>query len=584
MRQFKYQQDHTKATPKLEGWRTFAVLLAIFILFSALLGRHMYLLTKQGDFLEHQGLIRFQRNLVVASERGKLLDRDGNPLAISSPVKSIWVSPAELVENNATDELPKIERILKMNHKDFLDKFKDKKKTFVWLARGLSPYDAGQIMALDIPGVYIMPEYKRFYPMQDSLAPILGSVNRDNIGLEGLELSLNKQLSGKDGSRVVTKNRKGEIVQDDRPPIMATPGQNIELTIDQKIQFYAFKELKNAVDKAKAKSGSVVVMDAHTGEIYAMANYPSFNPHSSNVPASERRNRSVTDTYEPGSIMKPIIISAALDRGLITPTTLFDTRALKVGPATVKDTHEHPSLTVEGIIQTSSNVGSTKVGWLMKPEVMHTAISDAGFGKKIDLKFPGVVAGRILPWKSWKPIEQATISFGHGISVNLLQMMQSYTLFTTDGLLIQPHLIKGQKSYPKQILKPDTAKKMRIMMQRVTEKGGTATMAAMDYYTAAGKTGTARKLENGHYVMKYIASFVGFAPAQNPRLIIGVMIDEPKDGGYYGGVIAGPVFKNIAQSVLTMWNVPHDKEPLLKPEERTLDLSAPEKNQDLVDM
>lgn len=557
----RYQQN-LKPAMRLAPGRVAVVLSLLGMLLLALLARAIYLQVVQQDFLQNQGDARFRRTLLLEANRGEITDRNGEPLAISTPVQSIWASPVDMqLDAVPTAKLQQLARLLEMPLDEVKRKLSDNKREFVYLKRQISPALAHQVMALEIPGVAKQQEFRRYYPAGEMLAHVVGFTGVDGKGQEGFELTREKMLAGKHGSRTVLKDRRGHIVEDLAVIEPPRDGQTLQLSIDKRIQYLAYRELKAAMEVNKAKAGGVVVLDARTGEVLALANTPSYNPNNRAVLEPEmRRNRAVVDMFEPGSTMKPFPIAMALDAGKVTPDTVFDTQTYRIGPATVRDTHPKPAMTVTQIIQKSSNVGSSKMAAMFSPEDMWTFYRQAGFGQSPQTGFPGESAGRLRDWQNWRPIEQATMSFGYGVSVSLLQLARSYTVFTSRGTLLPVSFTRLGAPLPgKSLIKPETAKKMRDMMVTVTEEGGTAVRAQVLGYHVGGKSGTARKLVGGAYAAnKHIGLFVGFAPATTPRLIVALMIDEPGAGAYYGGAVAGPAFSNIMAGSLRILGVEPD--------------------------
>ena len=557
----RYQQN-LKPAMRLAPGRVAVVLFLLGALLLALLARAIYLQVVQQDFLQNQGDARFRRTLLLEANRGEITDRNGEPLAISTPVQSIWASPVDMqLDAVPAAKLQQLARLLEMPLDEVKRKLSDNKREFVYLKRQISPALAQQVMALEIPGVAKQQEFRRYYPAGEMLAHVVGFTGVDGKGQEGFELTREKMLAGKHGSRTVLKDRRGHIVEDLAVIEPPRDGQTLQLSIDKRIQYLAYRELKAAMEVNKAKAGGVVVLDARTGEVLALANTPSYNPNNRAVLEPEmRRNRAVVDMFEPGSTMKPFPIAMALDAGKVTPDTVFDTQTYRIGPATVRDTHPKPAMTVTQIIQKSSNVGSSKMAAMFSPEEMWTFYRQAGFGQSPQTGFPGESAGRLRDWQNWRPIEQATMSFGYGVSVSLLQLARAYTVFTNGGALLPVSFTRLGAPLPgKSLITPDTAKKMRDMMVTVTEEGGTAVRAQVLGYHVGGKSGTARKLVGGAYAAnKHIGLFVGFAPATTPRLIVAMMIDEPGAGAYYGGTVAGPAFSNIMAGSLRILGVEPD--------------------------
>ncbi|AXK40809.1 penicillin-binding protein 2 [Crenobacter cavernae] len=540
--------------------RVRVVLLGLGLLFLTLVGRALYLQVVQQDFLQNQGDARFRRSLVLEANRGVITDRNGEPLAISTPVQSIWASPDDMVPV-PPDKLRKLAGLLEMPASDIAGKLADKKREFVFLKRQISPEVANAVMALGVPGVARQQEYRRYYPAGEVMAHVVGFTGVDGKGQEGLELAREKMLAGKNGSRVVLKDRRGHIIEDLAAIERPRDGQTLVLSIDQRIQYLAYRELKNAVEVNKAKAGGVVVLDGKTGEVLALANYPSYNPNNRRILEPEmRRNRAVVDLFEPGSTMKPFPVSMAIENGKVTPDTWMDTQPYMIGPATVRDSHPKPAMTVTEVIQKSSNVGSSKMALMFAPEQMWTFYDQVGFGRSTRSGFPGEASGRLRNWKGWRPIEQATMSFGYGVSVSLIQLAHAYTIFTNNGELLPVSFARLAAPMPsKPVISAGTAKKMRDMMMAVTQEGGTGIRAQVLGYHVGGKSGTARKLVNGGYAAdKHIGLFVGFAPATAPRLIVAVMIDEPTGGSYYGGTVAGPAFSAITAGSLRIMGVKPD--------------------------
>ncbi|BAK75015.1 peptidoglycan synthetase FtsI [Pseudogulbenkiania sp. NH8B] len=562
MRVYSMNTRSPKASPALRmtPGRVRLVLLALALLFLALIGRALYLQVAQQDFLQNQGEARFRRALVLEANRGVITDRNGEPLAISSPVQTIWASPASM-EPVPPAKLRELARLLELGPAELDAKLSDRKREFVYLKRQISPELADKVMALGIPGIAKQQEFRRFYPAGESMAQLIGFTGVDGRGQEGLELAREKMLAGKNGRRVVLKDRRGHIIEDVAAIEYPKDGQTLNLAIDQRIQYLAYRELAAAVEVNKAKAGSIVVLDGKSGELLALANVPSFNPNSrKELDPERRRNRAVIDMFEPGSTMKPFPIAMALNAGKVNPNMVFDTNPYSIGPARVRDSHPKPSMTLTEVIQKSSNVGASKVALLFSPEQMWTFYDEVGFGRSVHAGFPGEIAGRLRHWQSWRPIEQATMSFGYGVSVSLLQLARAYTIFTNNGSLLPVSLTRLSSPLPaKPIISPDAARKMREMLMTVTQAGGTGTRAQVLGYNVGGKSGTARKLVNGGYQAdKHRGLFIGFAPATNPRLIVAVMIDEPGAGSYYGGSVAGPAFSNTMAGALRIMGVEPD--------------------------
>ena len=532
---------------------------ALAVGFAGLLGRGVYLQTSQHEFLKNQGDQRFVRTLTLPASRGMITDRNGATLALSAPTESLFAMPSEMDEMPTEAQLEKLSSIIDVPVASIKEKL-GKKKDFIYLKRQLSKEKADEIAALGIKGFGFQKELKRHYPMGNLFAHVIGFTNIDGKGQEGLELSREDILRGSDGAKVVLRDNKGNIVDSLDSPRNNAPknGRDMVLSLDQRIQTLAYEELNKAVDYHQAKAGTVVVLDAQTGEILALVNSPAYDPNQPGSAGSEqRRNRAVTDMIEPGSAMKPFTIAKALDSGKVNTSQRFNTNPYKIGPATVRDTHVYPSLDLRGIMQKSSNVGTSKLSAMFKPKEMYDFYHDLGVGVRMHSGFPGESAGLLRNWKRWRPIEQATMSFGYGLQLSLLQLARAYTMLTHDGELL-PVSFEKQAVAPegKRVIKAETARQIREMMVAVTEPGGTGTAGAVDGFDVGAKTGTARKLINGRYVdNKHVATFVGFAPAQNPRVIVAVTVDEPTANGYYGGTVAGPVFKQVMSGSLNILGV-----------------------------
>ncbi len=547
---------------KLPAWRARLFLLLLMVWFLVLVGRAFYLQGVNKDFLRQKGEARYSRVISLNANRGHILDRNGEPLAVSTPVESVAASPRD-VEITAS-QLEKLARLLGLPQAELKRKLADK-RDFVYLKRQLPPDLAEQVLKLDIPGVFLQREYRRYYPYGDQTAHVLGFTDVDDRGQEGVELAFDQRLAGIDGSRRVLKDRLGNIIEGVESIRAPQDGQPVVLSIDRNIQYLAYRELLNAVTLHRAKAGAAVVLDARTGEVLALVNQPSYNPNrrSKDVPVAYLRNRAVTDVFEPGSTLKPFTVAFALESGRVRPDTVIQTGPgfLTIGPATIRDAHPAGALTVAQVIQKSSNVGAAKMALMLPPEYMWDRFHKLGFGKPPGVGFPGEAAGKVRPVQTWRPIEQATMSYGHGISVSLLQLARAYTVFANDGELRALSLLRLDTPAPaERVFSAATAQAVRAMLELVVQPGGTAPRAQVVGYRVAGKTGTAHKLAaNGTYAEdRYVASFVGLAPASHPRLIVAVMIDEPSAGQYYGGQVAAPVFAQIMAGALRMLSVPPD--------------------------
>ncbi|MFZ6674963.1 peptidoglycan D,D-transpeptidase FtsI family protein [Undibacterium sp. Xuan67W] len=545
---------------KLPVWRSRLVLFFLFAAFLALITRALWLQGMSTEFLQKQGASRYARTLELPATRGRITDRNGQVLASSVPVKAIWAIPDDVLEA-PKEKLHQLAALLDMPESELRKKL-DSDRQFVYLKRQVEAEVAEKIVALGINGIETRKEYKRFYPEGEVMSHVVGFTNVEDIGQEGIELASEKNLAGKTGSRRVIKDRLGRIVEDIESIREPHDGKDLTLSIDSKVQYIAYTHLKEAIEKHKAKAGGAVVLDVKTGEVLALVNLPSYNPNDRSIlTGAQLRNRVMTDTFEPGSTMKPFTVALALETGRVTPDTQIQTApgSMTIGKDTIHDAHKQGVLTVAQVIQKSSNIGTVKMALQMPPQEMWEMFTTVGFGQQPKFGFPGAVAGRLRNFKTWRPIEQATMSYGHGVSVSLIQMARAYMIFARNGDMI-PLTFQKSSDQPvgHRVISEKTAQQLRMMMETVTEPGGTATQARIAGYRVAGKTGTAHKIEGGKYVNKYVGDFVGFAPVSNPRVIVAVMIDEPTTGGYYGGTVAAPVFAAITANILRSMNVPPD--------------------------
>ena len=544
---------------KFPSWRRRVLLLAVLSGFAVLLGRSVFLQAMHTDFLQQKGDARYSRVMTLSAHRGMITDRHGEPLAISTPVESIWASPPDVEAEPA--QLKKLSELIGIKQAD-LHKKLSKDRSFVYLKRRMPPPDAARVMQLGIPGVFMQREYRRYYPAAEVTAHLVGFTGIDDKGQEGMELVFQKWLSGKSGSRHVLKDRRGHIVEDLEAVKVPQDGHDLALSIDRNIQYLAHRELARAVEEHKAKAGAIVVLDAKSGEVLAIANQPVYNPNNPVKIAGKSRNRAIVDIFEPGSTLKPFTAAAALEAGTFKAESHIETAPgyMRIGSATIHDAHPQGLLTVSQVIQKSSNVGAAKMALSLQPQYLWSTFNQMGFGSPVNIGFPGEATGKLRPYKSWRPIEQATMSYGHGISLSLIQLARAYTVFANDGEIKPVSLIR-MKEPPvgQQVFSAATARSVRDMLETVVQPGGTAPHAQVMGYRVAGKTGTAHKLDVGGYAAdRYVSSFVGMAPASNPRLIIAVMIDEPSDGKYYGGTVAGPVFSAVMAGALRQLAVPQD--------------------------
>ncbi|HEX2651660.1 MAG TPA: penicillin-binding protein 2 [Burkholderiales bacterium] len=546
---------------RLPQWRARFALALLLAAFLVLAGRSAYLQSLKTGFLQEKGEARYARVLEIPGTRGRILDRNGEALAISTPVKSVWAIPEDFSAKSA--QLAALGRLLGQEPREIERRISGAERDFVYLKRQIPPETAAKVAALGIPGLYEQSEFRRYYPGGETTAHVVGFTGVDDAGQEGIELAHQSQLAGTAGSRRVIKDRLGRIVEDVESIRAAQDGHDLTLALDSKVQNIAFGALKAAVEAHKAKAGAIVVLDVRTGEVLALANLPSYNPNNrAKVSPAQVRNRVMTDTFEPGSTLKPFTIGLALELGRVTPQTLIPTApgALTIGNYTIHDAHPGGQMTVSQVLQKSSNVGSAKIALSLPREEMHELFRRVGFGAAPHLGFPGEASGKLRPAKTWRPVEQATMAYGHGISVSLIQLAHAYTIFARDGELVPLSLVRtATTAGGTRVLSPEVAREMRAMLESAVQPGGTAPRARIAGWRVAGKTGTAHKQENGGYAAsKYVSSFVGFAPVSEPRLVIAVMLDEPSDGQYYGGQVAAPVFAQVMQGALRLMGAPYD--------------------------
>ena len=584
-------------------WRVKFLIGAIGLGFAVLIGRAAWIQIIHNDFYLQQGASRYERRIALPASRGRIVDRHGELLASSVPSPSLWAIPKDLVVT--PDELQALAKLIDMRPQD-LKKRLGSNPNFVWLRRQVPDDVAQKVAALKIKGVHELRESRRQYPEGEAAAHIVGFTNIEDEGQEGIELAYQKQLAGRDGARHVLKDRLGRVVESVGDLVPPEDGQPVRLSIDAKVQFYAYQRIRDAVAQHKAKAGSVVVLDAVTGEVLALANVPSYTPEDRrNLTGAQLRNRALTDTFEPGSTMKPLIAALAIETRRVRPDTIIATAPgrMTIDGSTISDSHAHGDLTVAEVIQKSSNVGTAKMALQMQPREMWELYSAVGLGQKPQIGFPGVVTGRLRPYKSWRRIEQVTMSYGYGLSASLFQLAQAYTIFATDGELIPMTLLKrdaaegpprklAEQGRPptlafktafkpgdadgdpvarpadaepipvrgQRVISPATARAVRQMLQLATGPGGTAPKAQTMGYSVGGKTGTAHKQEGKGYAgNKYRSWFVGIAPISKPRIVVAVMVDEPSAGVYFGGLVAAPVFSQVVQQTLHRLGVMPDQ-------------------------
>ncbi|VAW80659.1 Cell division protein FtsI [Peptidoglycan synthetase] [hydrothermal vent metagenome] len=543
--------------------------------FTVLAGRSAQLQLVDQEFLQEQGDARHLRTVKVPAHRGMIVDRNGEPLAISTPVQSVWVNPQELVASPG--EMSRVAELLALGA-DKLQRLIGQRKDlkFVYLRRRIPPDRAQQIMDLGIRGIYLQREYRRYFPAGEVASHLIGFTNVDDHGQEGLELAYDDWLTGEPGAKRVIKDGHRHIIENVENIRSARPGKTLSLSIDRRIQYLAYRELKAAVRQHNARSGSIVVLDNRTGEVLALANQPSFNPNNrKRLKPSRMRNRAATDVFEPGSTMKPFIIAAALQSGEYQANTRISTSPgqFQVGVYTIKDMHDYGVLDLAGVIRKSSNVAASKIALSLEPELLWGYLSGAGFGQSTGSGFPGEADGHLANYHRWRDIERATLAYGYGLSVTAMQLAQAYSVFANDGYRVPVSLLRRNTRPEREVVySPEVARSVRSMMESVVKEGGTAPMAAVSGYRVAGKTGTVHKSVSGGYAQdKYISVFAGMAPASDPSLVAVVMINEPRNGKHFGGQVAGPVFSRVMAGALRVLNVTPDDTPLLRTQLRKQD-------------
>lgn len=547
---------------KLSPTRSHIAMFVFAGLFAALAIKAVYVQLVSQDFLQNEAENRFVRTQKLESTRGKILDRNGIVLASSLPARSIGVYPHKF--EASTEQLQSLAKLLKMSEAEIAKRVNAAGRSYFYLQRQVDPAVGEQIAKLKIKGLDLQREFKRLYPGGEASAQVVGFTSIDDDGIDGVEHAFQTELTGQAGVRRVTRNNLGHVIDEDESAASpARAGRDLELSIDTRIQDLAFQAVKEAVTTHRAKAGSAVVIDVQTGEVLALANWPTYNPNQrKGVTTAAMRNRALVDTYEPGSTIKPFTIATALDRGKVRPSTVIATGGgkLVVGQHTLNDSHPYGDLTIEQVVQKSSNVGTARIALeMLGAEPLWSTLTQAGFGQAPQIGFPGAAAGRVRAHKNWKPVELATISYGYGISTSLLQVTRAYTAFATDGILLPVSITKTNGAPEGQrLMKPETAIAVRKMLEMAAGPQGTALQAQTIGYRVGGKTGTARKQANGVYTGKYIGSFVGIAPISAPRIVIGVMIDEPGAGKFYGGEVAAPAFSKIAQDTLRILKIQPD--------------------------
>ena len=514
------------------------------------------------QFYQRQGDARFLREMPIPVSRGTIFDRNGEPLAVSTPVMSIWANPPEVLEND--QRIPQLAKALGVDAGELKDRLAQRAdREFVYLRRQMSPEAAQAVLDLRIPGINGQREFKRYYPSGEVTAHVLGFTNIDDRGQEGLELAYDEWLAGEPGSKRVIRDRMGRVVENLEQLRAPKPGQNLTLSIDRRIQFLAYSELKTTLEKFQADSGSIAILDVRTGEVLAMANLPTYNPNAvGGSHPSQRRNRSMTDVLEPGSTIKPVLLAAALSSGKYTPTSpLIDTTGghWYFQGHDIHDTHNWGVLTPTGVITKSSNVGAAHIAMQLDTGLMYGTYRAFGFGNSTNSGFPGEASGYLKIGRDWRPLEKAILGYGYGLNVTVLQLANAYATIADGGVMHTPTFIKGNVSEDKQIISPAVAGELMRMMETVTGPGSTAPGARIANYSVAGKTGTAHKASIGGYAKSnYTAAFAGIVPASNPRLVGVVVIDNPRRGSYYGGMVSAPVFAKVMDGALRLLDVPPD--------------------------
>jgi cell division protein FtsI (penicillin-binding protein 3) len=548
-------------------FRLYAVLGVLGLGASSLVVRAVDLQLLDKAFYQQQGDARFLREIPIPTSRGMITDRNGEPLAVSSPVESIWANPQELLQH--ADRLPALAEALSIPLDALTQRLAQRAdKEFVYLRRHMNPDEAEAIVALGAPGVYSQREFRRFYPVGEVTAHVLGFTNIDDRGQEGLELAFDEWLTGTPGAKRVIRDRRGRIVENVDLIRAAEPGHDLALSIDRRIQYLAYRELKTALVENQASSGSVVVLEVGSGEILAMVNQPSYNPNAREAAEpGTQRNRAVTDVFEPGSVMKTFTIAAAIEAGKITPETPIPTAPgyMPIPGYTIRDFRNYGTLTVTGVLSKSSNVGATKIAGTLPNDVQYDLYRRFGLGQATGSGFPGESAGVLTGPDQWGPTEKATISYGYGLSTTLLQLARAYAAIGNEGRLIEPTFVHGANNPSQQVIDPALARQLLAMLETVTGPGGTATRANVLGYRVGGKTGTSRKASGGGYAAKrYTSVFVGLVPASRPKFVMGVVINDPQsrdaagDLVYGGGAVAAPVFHRVMDGALRLMDVPPD--------------------------
>ena len=563
--------DDGEAVAVFLGLRHYFVLAVLLGLLCGLVGRALYLQIVEQDFLTDQGGQRQIRTIETPAYRGAILDRFGNPLAISTPVDSIWVNPGEILQD--LEALKRVARDLELDYRDTVAMLKQRaNREFVYLKRQLEP-EFAQRVADGVEGVYLQREYHRYYPAGEVVAHLVGFTDIDDRGQEGLELVYEKHLRAEPGQRQVIRNRRGEVVEELAQVMPARSGKDLYTSIDMRLQYIAYRALARAIKYHAASGGSAVLLDAQSGEILAMVNQPSYNPNQRASMAPEQlRNRALTDVFEPGSAIKPFTFAAALDRSRFRPASEIDTSPghIMVKGHPIKDVRNYGVLDLAGILRKSSNVGASRIAMSLEGEELWQSFNDYGFGEITGVGFPAESSGYFRHYTQWQPLDHATMGFGYGISLTITQLARAYAVIANEGRLPEISLLRRndeptpQNQIARHVMKSSTARQLISMMTEVVGPRGTAQQAAVPGYRVAGKTGTAKKsVAGGYQEDDYVSVFAGLAPASRPRLVMAVMIDEPTQNGYYGGVVAAPVFQEVVSNALRILDIPPDDLPTL---------------------
>ena len=551
-------------------WRYQIVGLVFAVIFGGLIVRAAYLQIVDTDYLQSQGDARYLRVQTEIPTRGMVVDRNGQPLAISTPVNSIWMHPATVLKQQKEYSYKKLSQLLGTSRDQILAKAKSKQtRQFVYLKRQIPPHLAKQIVELDIPGINSVREYKRYYPAGPVVGHVLGFTNIDNEGQEGLELAFNEQLKGLPGRTRVLRDKFGHVVEYVEQLSRVQHGEDIKLSLDSRIQYLAYRYLQAAVKKHQATSASLVALDVKTGEVLAMVSAPDFNPNDRlDLKSSQFRNRSITDSFEPGSTVKPFTVAMGIDEGVIDAQTKIDTEkgSFYIGRNKISDTKDLGEISVSEVVQKSSNIGAAKIAMMMQPEELYDVYRELGFGERNDLKVSGEHRGILVKRKKWKPIEHATLSYGYGLTVNTLQLARAYQALANNGVLL-PVSLHPVDEVPEghRVFSKETAKQVSLMLESVVGSNGTAPLAQVDQYRVGGKTGTAHRVVNGQYQDdSYMATFAGYAPISDPQIVMVVVVNDPKGIDYYGGLVAAPVFSSVMGGALRFRDVAPDS--IQKPE------------------